>query len=311
MFSEEVNDGAVVCGTCASRFPVVYTKSKSSERQGVMPGIPSNPIGGGGGGIPVLLADPVIHEKILTEARAVNPEWYITEQPLEAVSPWRHHLRKRREYVQRILRQRLRARNQERFSALLDLGCGDGNNSIWLKEFTENLYASDYNMVRLARAKVFIPESTVFLADVLRYPAADSSFDVIFFNHVLEHIPDDRGALREVWRILKPDGLLVLGVPNEGAWWWQMAYKRNPQSLQTTDHRHFYTAASVCALLREAGFVCNTVTHMGWGPPDWTWDMKLRKYKILDDLFDVFGRLFLPRQASSLYVLAVKGGSAN
>jgi SAM-dependent methyltransferase len=256
--------------------------------------------------IPVLTADPVVHENTLAQARAVNPQWYVTEHPPEAVSPWRHHLRKRRKYVQKVLRRELSARNRERFSALLDLGCGDGNNSVWLKEFAENLYSSDYNMVRLARARALVPGSMIFLADVLRYPAADDSFDCIFFNHVLEHIPEDLGALREVRRILKPGGLLVLGIPNEGAWWWQLAYKRNPQSLQTTDHRHFYTAESVCSRLKEAGFTCNTVTYMGWGPPDWTWDMKLRKYKILDDLFDVFGRVFLRHQASSLYILATK-----
>ena len=69
------------------------------------------------------------------------------------------------------------------------------------------------------------------MADICDYPAEDDCFDVIFFNHVLEHIPDDVAALREVRRILKPGGLLVLGVPNEGAAFWQLAYRLQPKTM--------------------------------------------------------------------------------
>jgi SAM-dependent methyltransferase len=243
---------------------------------------------------------------MLAEARSVNPQWYLEEQPPEQSSPWRHHLRKRREYVQSVLSKELSKRKLEKFPALLDLGCGDGNNCLWLKEFADTLYASDYNMVRLPRAHALVPGAMVFLADIMSYPAEDNSFDCIFFNHVLEHIPDDIGALRIVRRILKPGGLLVLGAPNEGCWWWQLAYKRDPESMKTTDHVHFYTAKSVCEKLHAVGLEYNAVKYMGWGPPDWTWDIKLRTYKILDDLFETVGRVFLPHQASSLYILATK-----
>lgn len=45
----------------------------------------------------------------------------------------------------------------------------------------------------------------------IQYP--DHSFDVIFCSHVLEHIPDDRKALRELYRVLKPGGWAILMVP--------------------------------------------------------------------------------------------------
>jgi SAM-dependent methyltransferase len=49
--------------------------------------------------------------------------------------------------------------------------------------------------------------------DVTRMPYADGTFDLILCNHVLEHIPDDRQAMRELRRVLKDDGLAVLQVP--------------------------------------------------------------------------------------------------
>ena len=42
---------------------------------------------------------------------------------------------------------------------------------------------------------------------------ADSSLDIILCSHVLEHIPDDRSAMREIARVLRPDGFAVLLVP--------------------------------------------------------------------------------------------------
>ena len=49
--------------------------------------------------------------------------------------------------------------------------------------------------------------------DVMAIPFPDESFDVIYCSHVLEHVPDDRRAMREFHRVLKRDGWAVLLVP--------------------------------------------------------------------------------------------------
>lgn len=48
----------------------------------------------------------------------------------------------------------------------------------------------------------------------IQYP--DESFDVIYCSHVLEHVPDDRKAMQEFFRVLKKDGWAVLLVPIVG-----------------------------------------------------------------------------------------------
>ena len=59
-----------------------------------------------------------------------------------------------------------------------------------------------------------LTHSTVDIkADLCRLPLDDGSFDFVFASHVLEHIPDDRAAIREIHRILKPNGMAVLPVP--------------------------------------------------------------------------------------------------
>jgi 2-polyprenyl-3-methyl-5-hydroxy-6-metoxy-1,4-benzoquinol methylase len=257
-------------------------------------------------GVPLLVNDWVKHEHEISHAQALKPDWYIEEQLGGQASPWRHHLKKRIRYVEHVIQHHLQKNGIARVPRLLDLGCGDGTNLPWLAPFAERIYGSDYNPLRLRRAQKRVPDATLFLADILDYPSADDQFDVIFFNHVIEHIKDDVAALATVARILKPGGLLILGTPNEGSWWWQLAYDRAPQTRATTDHVHFYTGKTISAKIAGQGLSIRHVEHLGWGPPDWEWDMKLRGYKILDDAFEWIGRLLLPSQASSLYILAEK-----
>jgi SAM-dependent methyltransferase len=54
--------------------------------------------------------------------------------------------------------------------------------------------------------------------DLAAIPFADGAWDVVICNHVLEHVADDRAALREIRRVLGSGGLAVLMVPIVDAW---------------------------------------------------------------------------------------------
>jgi predicted SAM-dependent methyltransferase len=52
-------------------------------------------------------------------------------------------------------------------------------------------------------------------ADIVNLPFNDNSFDVIFCNHVLEHIQDDTKAMKELFRVMKKGGMGVFQVPQD------------------------------------------------------------------------------------------------
>jgi SAM-dependent methyltransferase len=66
----------------------------------------------------------------------------------------------------------------------------------------------DYRSADLFRNNV---DDRVDITDMRDYP--DAFFDVVLCSHVLEHVPDDRRAMRELHRILRPDGFAIVMVP--------------------------------------------------------------------------------------------------
>jgi predicted SAM-dependent methyltransferase len=52
-------------------------------------------------------------------------------------------------------------------------------------------------------------------ADICNLPFEDNSFDVVFCNHVLEHISDDTKAMQELYRVLKPGGMGIFQIPQD------------------------------------------------------------------------------------------------
>ena len=52
-------------------------------------------------------------------------------------------------------------------------------------------------------------------ADICNLPFENNSFDVVFCNHVLEHIPDDTKAMQELYRVLKPNGMGIFQIPQD------------------------------------------------------------------------------------------------
>ncbi len=52
-------------------------------------------------------------------------------------------------------------------------------------------------------------------ADICNLPFDDNSFDVVFCNHVLEHIDDDTKAMKELYRVLKTGGMGIFQIPQD------------------------------------------------------------------------------------------------
>lgn len=103
----------------------------------------------------------------------------------------------------------------------IEIGCGEGFSTQRIARLLPagvDLEASEYVADMVPRAAANNPGVIITQESIYETKHADDSFDLVFLLEVLEHLdyPDD--ALREIDRILRPGGCLVLGVPREPLW---------------------------------------------------------------------------------------------
>ncbi|MSU91721.1 methyltransferase domain-containing protein [Rhodobacteraceae bacterium 2CG4] len=126
---------------------------------------------------------------------------------------------------------------------------------LWLKRQSQVHYTgSDID------AKRYRHIENMHSADLTAAPFADASFDVVICSHVLEHIPDDAKAMREILRILKPGGQALLLVPlaTDGEGTEEEPGIDDPAEQERRfgqwDHVRIYGRDDFLARMRAAGF---------------------------------------------------------
>jgi len=104
-------------------------------------------------------------------------------------------------------------------SRILDAGCGEGSVSRFFakKHPGVDFHGLDVSPIGIALASKGAPDNVRFqVAKLTRTPFDSDFFDFIFSQSVLEHVEDWEGMLREMRRILKPGGSLMIRVENGG-----------------------------------------------------------------------------------------------
>jgi ubiquinone/menaquinone biosynthesis C-methylase UbiE len=106
---------------------------------------------------------------------------------------------------------------------ILDAGCGWGRIISGIKFFKPGsaLVGVDANLVRLAAAKKTLADMgldekvTLEVGDVDNLGFADCTFDVVVCARLLQYVPNPESTIRELCRVLRPGGRLVLTIPNK------------------------------------------------------------------------------------------------
>jgi ubiquinone/menaquinone biosynthesis C-methylase UbiE len=152
---------------------------------------------------------------------------------------------------------------------VLDCGCGYGFTLRVLGQLTQaRLIGLDLGADRLEQTRASLGDRVELVrGSALALPFATSSIDRAVSSEVLEHLPDDRAAVNELFRVLQPGGTLVITVPSAQYpfgwdpinWLLERGAGRQIGGERTFSgiwygHRRLYSRQGLTALLRSAGF---------------------------------------------------------
>lgn len=125
----------------------------------------------------------------------------------------------------------------------LDLGCGP--RKVW-----PNFVGIDNGKDTELFGVTMKPDVVVGSCERLSIFASDS-IDCVFSSHLLEHVEDYKGALREWWRLVKPGGVLILYLPHADL------YPNIGQPGANPDHKHDFRNEDIVAAMKEIGARCH------------------------------------------------------
>jgi len=139
---------------------------------------------------------------------------------------------------------------------VLNVGAGQGSFTRLLEARGYDVLSSDVSPAAVAvlRSRV---RGSVLQADMTDLPLPERSFDAVVAGEVLEHIQDDRRALSEAARILRPGGVLALSVPAHPEWF--------GASDRWAGHVRRYTQDGLTRAIEDAGLTLERLRP--WGFP--------------------------------------------
>jgi methionine biosynthesis protein MetW len=147
----------------------------------------------------------------------------------------------------------------------LDVGCGDGRTAgLWLRDHGCSYVGADMSSNAIQHARE-LGLDVFNIDDASKLPFEAHSFDAVVCIEVLEHLFAPQTALSEIRRVLKPDGLALVTMPNAAYWrrrlelsllgrWNPLGDNLSLEQPWRDPHIRFFTRSSLKNLLSSVGF---------------------------------------------------------
>lgn len=144
-------------------------------------------------------------------------------------------------------------RSASKDALILDIGCGDGQRLRQLQWMGfKNLYGLEPNIRENIVYRNKDGEIIIYKGSFGGNLQIEEKFDYIVFEHSFEHICDEHKTLQYAKKLLKPDGTLVIKIPQLSSFYWRR-FGINQSILDPPRHIYIHTHTSMDRLIQEHG----------------------------------------------------------
>lgn len=150
--------------------------------------------------------------------------------------------------------------NYKQAGRFLDVGCGLGIGLLYVNNSEFELYATELDGDALSFVQSQYRKVNTFHGELINAKYPDNYFDYVYCNHVIEHVLDPVAYIREMYRILKADGILYIGTPDRKSYLYSSyrIYKflslSVPQIIDGIEHTFIFSKTNLSDLTSKEKF---------------------------------------------------------
>ncbi len=154
-----------------------------------------------------------------------------------------------------------------KINSVLDIGSGVGTIDFYLaskgKKVTGIEISTNAVEIAKANAKVFKLDKKInYIAAEFPSKVPQNNYDLVLFSEVIEHLENDTKALKDIWKVLKPGGLLIITTPSKNAPLYRLGLLDNFE--REVGHLRRYTQEGLKELVENNGFqIISSGKHEG------------------------------------------------
>ncbi|MGV0791776.1 class I SAM-dependent methyltransferase [Mycolicibacterium sp. XJ1819] len=144
--------------------------------------------------------------------------------------------------------------------AVLEAGCGEGYGADLIADVARHVIGLDYDEATVAHVRARYPRIEMRHGNLAELPLEDGAVDAVVNFQVIEHLWDQPQFVEECFRVLRPDGQLMMSTPN------RITFSPGRDTPVNPFHTRELNATELTELLTTAGFCVETMLGVFHGP---------------------------------------------
>lgn len=191
---------------------------------------------------------------VFLNPRPIDISQFYPDDYLESTENWKEKekYQLKEQQIRKIEKMKKICKLKNGKNKILDIGCGRGEFLYYLKEKGWECYGVEKQKSGVLYGRENF-KLNIFEGDLLNINFSAQNFDIITLWHVIEHLYYPNETLKEINRILKPKGILIMSLPNIDSFQTKIS-KDKSYHLDVPRHLFFFSPQTIKMMLEKTGF---------------------------------------------------------